>query len=56
VLSRDFFLCEQKGHGTFSISCSKYYEGIRIKKDDMGGAYNTCGRDAKYILNYGQEI
>lgn len=29
-----FFLHEQKGHGTFGISCSKYYEGIKIKKDD----------------------
>lgn len=51
-----FFLHEQKGHGMFSISCSKYYEGIKIKKDDVGGACSTCGRDAKYIQNYGQEI
>jgi hypothetical protein len=31
-------------------------EGIRTKKDDMGGACSTCGRDVKYIQNYGQEI
>lgn len=54
----NFKLCRRMypGHGTFSISYSKYYEGLKIEKDDMGGACSTCGRDAKYIQNYDQEI
>jgi hypothetical protein len=32
---------------------TKYYSGEKIKKNEMGGACGTCGKEEKYIKCFG---
>jgi hypothetical protein len=35
--------------------CTKYYSGDQIKKNEMGGACNTCLKEERCIYGFGGE-
>jgi hypothetical protein len=45
----------QQGDSQFVIY-TRYYKGDQIKKDEMGGASSTHGRDKKCVQNFSQKI